>query len=83
MIYKMLLHCKSICSAHNFIRSVGKAGVILDHLIDEQTANQRFQGVSQSHTASKFLILDHIFFNNSCHLTLAEKLYKQENTTNM
>lgn len=41
MIYKMLLHCKSICSAHNFICSVGKAGVILDHLIDEQTANQR------------------------------------------
>lgn len=41
MIYKMLLHCKSIRSAHNSIFSVGKAGVILDHLIDEQTAGQR------------------------------------------
>lgn len=56
----------------------------MDHLIDEQTCgSERFQGVSQSHTASKVLTLDHIFFNNSRHLTLAEKLDKQENTTNM
>lgn len=83
MIYKTLLHCKSIRSAHNSIFSVGKAGVILDHLIDEQTAGQRDFRVFPKVTwqAKSWLLI--IYFLIIHATWLAEELYKQENTTNM
>ena len=69
MIYKMLLHGKPMRSAHNPPSSVGKAGVVLDHLIDEKTGDQRDLGeFTKSHTASRVLTLDHVLFLQSQHL---------------
>lgn len=67
MIYTALLHHKSICSGHNPTYSVGKGGVVLDHLIGEQ-GDPRAQGVIRSHKAGKVLALGHILFLNSHHL---------------
>lgn len=83
MIYKMLLHCKSICSTHNPTCSVGKVGVILDHLMDEQTGgSERFQELPQVTCQARPQPLVICFFLiHTVSLTLAEKLYKQENIT--
>lgn len=86
MIYKTLLHCKSICSAHNPTQLGGQGGCYFAPC--NRWANwqpERFQEVTKSHMASKVLTLNYMFFFliHPTSLTLAEKLYKQENITNV
>lgn len=65
----MLFHCKSICSAHSSTGSVGKVGVILDHLIDEQTGDPRdFRELPKVTWQARILTVDHMLFLHSHHL---------------
>lgn len=57
----------------------------MDHLIDEQTGDPRdFRELPKvTWQARSPLLIVYFFFIHTTSPTLAEKLYKQENTTNM